>query len=186
MVILYKGQEIATLEDIQKLKVKDLKEILRSNSEATGGMKADLVLKVYAILMRNVVQPAENRLENVEDDGDFKYDDTIRRISALGWSSNQMLVFKKRGKPEYPKKNLTEQSREPTNSAHLLVEGKRSHHCANTVPPMYIGKCHVRLKLLIHLLLTPCCKLRCGNLCLIHCIIDHSSTFLLIIAVFVL
>lgn len=88
MVIRYKGQEIATLEDIQKLKVKDLKEILRSNSEATGGMKADLVLKVYAILMRNVVQPAENRLENVEDDEDFKYDDTIRRISALGWSTD--------------------------------------------------------------------------------------------------
>ena len=44
MVIVYQEKEIATLEDIQKLKVKDLKEILRSNSEATGGMKADLVL----------------------------------------------------------------------------------------------------------------------------------------------
>ena len=33
--------------------------------------------------------------------------------------SNQMLVFEERGKPEYPEKNLLEQSREQTNSAHL-------------------------------------------------------------------
>ena len=33
--------------------------------------------------------------------------------------SNQMLVFGERGKPEYPEKNLSEQSREPTNSAHM-------------------------------------------------------------------
>ena len=37
--------QIKMLEDIQKLKVKDLREILRSNSEATGGIKADLVFK---------------------------------------------------------------------------------------------------------------------------------------------
>ena len=30
-----------------------------------------------------------------------------------------MLVFKERGKPEFPEKNLSEQSREPTNSAHI-------------------------------------------------------------------
>ena len=30
-----------------------------------------------------------------------------------------MLVFEERGKPEYPEKNLSEQSREPTNSAHI-------------------------------------------------------------------
>ena len=33
--------------------------------------------------------------------------------------SNQMLVFEERGKPEYPEKNFSEQSREPTNSAHI-------------------------------------------------------------------
>jgi len=33
--------------------------------------------------------------------------------------SNQALVFEERGKPEYLEKNLSEQSREPTNSAHL-------------------------------------------------------------------
>ena len=30
-----------------------------------------------------------------------------------------MLVFEERGKPEFPEKNLSEQSREPTNSTHL-------------------------------------------------------------------
>jgi len=30
-----------------------------------------------------------------------------------------MLVFEGRGKPEFPEKNLSEQSREPTNSANI-------------------------------------------------------------------
>ena len=30
-----------------------------------------------------------------------------------------MLLFEERGKPEFPEKNLSEQSREPTNSAHI-------------------------------------------------------------------
>ena len=55
MVLVYNDMQISTLEDIQKLKVKDLREILHSNSEATGGIKADLVLKVYAILVRHVL-----------------------------------------------------------------------------------------------------------------------------------
>ena len=91
--------QITTLEDIQKLKVKDLREILRSNSEATGGIKADLVLKVYAILMRHVLRPGEYQRQSsdntaqdhqntTENSGDFKYDETLRRISALGWSTD--------------------------------------------------------------------------------------------------
>jgi len=48
-----------------------------------------------------------------------------------------MLVFDEKGKPEYPGKNLSWQSREPTNSIHMtpsaeidpkLVEGKCSQH----------------------------------------------------------
>lgn len=99
MVLVYQDKEISTLEDIQKLKVKDLREILRSNSEATGGIKADLVLKVYAILMRNVLRQGENQQQTAdnipqndqstaENGGEFKYDDTLRRISALGWSTD--------------------------------------------------------------------------------------------------
>ena len=60
MVIKYKDKEITTLEDIQKLKVKELRDILKCNSERAGGTKADLVLKVYVLLVRNVVRPAEN------------------------------------------------------------------------------------------------------------------------------
>ena len=40
--------EISSLDDIQKLEAKDLREILKSNSKLTGGTKADLVSKVYA------------------------------------------------------------------------------------------------------------------------------------------
>jgi len=69
---------------------------LRSNSETTGGTKADLVLKVYAILMRNVLTPAANQQQNADNSaqndqdsrGDFKYDETLRRIYALGWSTD--------------------------------------------------------------------------------------------------
>ena len=99
MVLVCKDMQITTLEDIQKLKVKDLREILRSNSEATGGIKADLVLKVYAILMRHVLRPGEYQRQSsdktaqdyqntTEYSGDFKYDETLRRISALGWSTD--------------------------------------------------------------------------------------------------
>ena len=56
MVLVYNDMQISKLEDIQKLKVKGLREILHSNSEATGGIKADLVLKVYAILVRHVLR----------------------------------------------------------------------------------------------------------------------------------
>ena len=41
-----------------------------------------------------------------------------------------MLVFEERGKPEIPEKNLSEQSREPTNSAHIwrrVRESKPGH-----------------------------------------------------------
>ena len=38
-----------------------------------------------------------------------------------------MLVFAERGKPEYPEKNLSEQSREPTNSAHLWRRVRESN-----------------------------------------------------------
>jgi len=37
-----------------------------------------------------------------------------------------MLIFEERGKPEYPEKNLSEQSREPTTNS--------THHCANPAP----------------------------------------------------
>ena len=60
-----------------------------------------------------------------------------------------MLVFEERGKPEFPEKNLSEQSREPTNSAHIWrrvresnpghIGGRRAlsplHHYTNYTNP---------------------------------------------------
>ena len=88
--------EISSLDDIQKLKTKDLREILKSNSKSTGGIRADLVSKVYALLMWHVLPSSsgENRelLTDVQDleqnQSDFKYEATMVRISALGWSSD--------------------------------------------------------------------------------------------------
>ena len=61
MVIKYEDKKILTLEYIQKLTVKDLRNILKSNSKNTGGMKADLVLKVYGLLMWDMaLRSAEN------------------------------------------------------------------------------------------------------------------------------
>ncbi|XP_078372649.1 uncharacterized protein LOC144656291 [Oculina patagonica] len=99
MVLKYKDKEISSLDDIQKLTAKDLRDILRSHSETTGGAKADLVLKVYALLMREVLPANANSEDNQEvpsvqdqDQGqvgeEFKYDAIMRKISALGWSSD--------------------------------------------------------------------------------------------------
>ena len=43
--------EISSLDDIQKLEAKDLREILKFSSKSTGGIRADLVSKVYALLI---------------------------------------------------------------------------------------------------------------------------------------
>ena len=56
--------EISSLNDIQKLKAKDLREILKPNSKSTGGIRADLVSKVYALLMWHV--PPSSSGENWE------------------------------------------------------------------------------------------------------------------------
>ena len=88
--------EISSLDDIQKFEAKDFRETLKSNSKSTGGIRADLVSKVYALLMGHVLPSSsgENRnfLTDVQDleqnKSEFKYEATIVRISALGWSSD--------------------------------------------------------------------------------------------------
>ena len=77
--------EISSLDDIQKLEAKDLREILKSNLKSTGWIRADLVLKVYALLMWHVLPSSsgENRelLTDVQDleqnQSDFKYKVTL-------------------------------------------------------------------------------------------------------------
>ena len=59
-------------------------------------MRANLVMKVYALLMRHVFPSSggENRelptdVQDLEQNqSDFKYEATMVRISALGWSSD--------------------------------------------------------------------------------------------------
>ena len=82
--------EISSLDDIQKLEAKDLREILKFNLKSTGWIRADLVLKVYALLMWHVLPSSsgENRelLTDVQDleqnQSDFKYEATMVRTSS--------------------------------------------------------------------------------------------------------
>ena len=48
--------EISSLDDIQKLKAKDLREILKSNSEQTGGIRADLLIE--SLCFADVTRPS--------------------------------------------------------------------------------------------------------------------------------
>jgi len=78
--------------------------------------------------------------------GDCK-SNQIKSIKSI--KSNQMLVFEERGKPEYPEKNLTEQSREPTNSVHIWrrvresnpghIGGRRARSPIPTFLDPYVG-----------------------------------------------
>ena len=82
--------EISSLDDIQKLEAKDLREILKSNSKSTGGIRADLVSKVYALLMWHILPSSDGEnqelLTDVQDleqnQSDFKYEATMVRTSS--------------------------------------------------------------------------------------------------------
>lgn len=73
-IFIVKDMQITKLEDIRKLKVKDLKEILRSNLEETGGIKADLVLKITRyetlwIIKFTIKQQSSNKTTKIFDLG---------------------------------------------------------------------------------------------------------------------
>ena len=81
--------KISSLDDIQKLEAKDLREILKYNLKSTGWVRANLVLKVYTLLMWHPLSSGENRelLTDVQDleqnQSNFRYEVTMVRISAL-------------------------------------------------------------------------------------------------------
>ena len=50
--------------------------------------KGGLSAKLYTLVVRNVVRLAKNAEENADNRGDFEYKETLRRISALGWSTD--------------------------------------------------------------------------------------------------
>ena len=60
MVLKFRDKSISSLDDIQKLTAKNLREILKSHVESAGGTNADLVLKAFALLMRDVIPSANN------------------------------------------------------------------------------------------------------------------------------
>ena len=81
--------KISSLDDIQKLEAKDLREILKYNLKSTGWVRANLVLKVYTLLMWHPLSSGENweLLTDVQDleqnQSNFRYEVTMVRISAL-------------------------------------------------------------------------------------------------------
>ena len=83
--------KISSLNDIQKLDAKDLREILKFNLKSTGWIRADLVLKVYALLMWHVLPSSRGGKRELLTDGqdleqnqsDSRYEATMVRISAL-------------------------------------------------------------------------------------------------------
>ena len=50
--LLPQGVSVACLEDLSSLRVKDLKVILIAFKEKISGVKADLILRTYAIFCR--------------------------------------------------------------------------------------------------------------------------------------
>ncbi|KXJ09599.1 hypothetical protein AC249_AIPGENE9449 [Exaiptasia diaphana] len=86
-----------SLGDIQKLSAKDLRAVLRINHEKTSGLKADLVLKVYALLMRNVT-PKPNcpistvsqviPAKNPADRTDFTVKNVLDELTLADWSAD--------------------------------------------------------------------------------------------------
>ena len=50
--------------------------------------KGGLSAKLYTLVVGNVVRLAKNAEENADNRGDFEYKETLRRISALGWSTD--------------------------------------------------------------------------------------------------
>ena len=83
--------KISSLDDIQKLEAKDLREILKYNLKSTGWIRADLVLKVYALLMWHVLPSSSGEnwelLTDVQDleqnQSDFRYEVTMVWISVV-------------------------------------------------------------------------------------------------------
>ena len=76
------------IRDIQKLKALDLRETLQSNSESTGGIRADFVSKVYPLSSGENWELLTDVQDLEQNQSDFKYEAIMVRISAFGWSSD--------------------------------------------------------------------------------------------------
>ena len=90
--LLPEGKTVACLEDLSSLRVKDLKHILTAFKEKISGVKADLLLRVYAIFCRiSQVEtvPCYTATEPCVDEAPinaFTYDFIKFQASHLPWS----------------------------------------------------------------------------------------------------
>ena len=92
MVLIFKDLRLTSLDDLQKFSVKNLRDLLGNHPENTGGVKAVLVLKCYALLMRHVLPDSQNA-ENQNDQytsyqKGLVYRSVLQRVSPLGWSTD--------------------------------------------------------------------------------------------------
>jgi len=76
-----------------------------------------IIIIIIITLFKSQIILAKHKCSTNWGDCKSNNSNQINQINQI--KSNQMLIFEERGKPEYPEKNLSEQSREPTNSVHI-------------------------------------------------------------------
>ncbi|XP_065056985.1 uncharacterized protein LOC135685107 [Rhopilema esculentum] len=91
--LLPKGKDVECFEDLATLTVAELKRILQRYKEKTGGIKADLVLRAYAIFCR--AKKSEEQTDELPDESflycnenDFTYESLHQQTKHLPWSSD--------------------------------------------------------------------------------------------------
>jgi len=93
MPIAFGGKLLTSLEDIQKLKVTELRQVLKCYSQSCGGAKADLILQVFALVMQSAM-PNNNANNNQNMDSipkttrDYYYQKAIQESGAVIWSAD--------------------------------------------------------------------------------------------------
>ena len=90
MALIFREFRLESLEDIQELSVKNLRDIFRVYKENTAGNNADLVLKVYVIFMAHVQSRNSDLARTAGQTGPASYccRETLLHVSPLGWSSD--------------------------------------------------------------------------------------------------
>ena len=90
--------------------------MLLYNTVHTDSFTATIIIIIIIII---IITLFKSQIILAEHECPTNWGDCKSNKSNKSNKSSQMLVFEERGKPEYPEKNLSEQSREPTNSAHI-------------------------------------------------------------------
>ena len=90
---LPKGKVVECFENLATLTVTELKRILQRYKEKTGGIKADLVLRAYAIFCR--AKKSEEQTDELPyesflycNENDFNYEPLHQQTKHLPWSSD--------------------------------------------------------------------------------------------------